>query len=649
MRRPPFVALVVSAAALLSLCLPAVASAGTYTWAQPGNFTAVAPGANPDHDPYGGTPWSYLGTSGTTTTPLAPFSTNVDGGLSGWGGGSSGEPLVGINSSGSAIVNGTATYPAGGLVVQPGATGQSATVAWTSPLTGIIHISGAFTPDDTGTPVICPYSTDWVLTQSGGGVIASGSLATALPGPGTFDQSVNVTQGQSISASVANGVLGRPACDATGLSFHITAAATAPRVSLTSPGDGALLSSGRPKFSGSADQSFGASSTVTVRIYGGNSPGGTPVQTLAGTRSGASFSAAPGSPLPDGTYTAQAEQDDLASPVDAGLSAPVHFTIHTTAPRLHLDSPGTKPLRSSTPTFTGLAGTAPGDAKLIGLAIYPGGGTTQTPVRFLPARVDPRGRFSVKVATPLDDGRYTAQAVQAGAGSSGFSQPVTFRIKVHAPAVTLAQPASGTTTTRSHPRFSGRAGNRLGDSPLVTVELYSGAGTGGRRVGSMRVSRTGSSWSGEFPFALAPGRYTARATQTDDAGHSSHTPPRTFQVVVAPAVIGSAIRLSRQGVLAVPITCIGAIGQVCSFDVLSVTVPSLQAVPGGPIGHLRLLFAYVSFRAGHTFVVKATVPADVLRAVRRAARLSVQITVTFSLAGGPTKTVSAVRPVPAAG
>ena len=42
-----------------SLCLPAVAAAGTFTWNMPADFTATGTGSNPDHDRYGAQPWTY--------------------------------------------------------------------------------------------------------------------------------------------------------------------------------------------------------------------------------------------------------------------------------------------------------------------------------------------------------------------------------------------------------------------------------------------------------------------------------------------------------------------------------------------------------------------------------------------------------------
>jgi hypothetical protein len=648
MRRPPFIALIVSAAALLSLYLPALASAGTYTWAQPGNFTAGSPGANPDHDAYGETPWSYdhSATSQShapgTYSLLSPFATGLDGGLSGWGGGT-GQALVAINPTNHAITNGSASYPAGQLVLQPGA-GRFAAVGWTAPLTGTVQVSGTFTQDDGGSGLTCAYMTSWSVDQGGAqGSIAAGALPGLLPGSGTFSRTVSVTQGQTIDFTVSNGLLGSPACDATSLAVQITAPGTTPHVSLDTPANGALISGGHPTFSGSADQSFGASSAVTVRVYAGNLVSGAPVRTLGGTRSGGSYAVTPNSPLPDGNYTAQAEQDDLASPSDAGLSSAIRFVVHNGSSSLVLNSLGSKPLLHASPTLTGTAGIAPGDANVVALAVYPGSDTNTTPVRLLSGTVDSGGHFSVKVTPGLDDGEYTAVAIQNRTGSKGFSRLVSFRIKVHGPALTLALPGAGSTVSDSRPLFSGHAGNRLGDSSRVTVNLYTGRGTGGKRVGTIRLQKTGGSWSGRFPFSLGPQVYTVQAVQSDDAGHVVRSQPHTFLVVPAPTVIGATVRLSRKGVLTVPVACIAAAGQICQLDVLALTVSGLQAVPGGPVGRLRLLFSYLSIPSGQSVTVRATLPRNVLSAIRRAGKMSVRVTVTVNRSGASAKTFSAVR------
>src|SRR5205807_901785 len=103
----------------------------TYTWSITHDFTATSPrAANPDHDSYGGTPWFYLeGTANahpsTFTKIPGPFSTSVDGGLSGW---ADGNTFVAKNTSGSAVAN----VPAHDLAMQPDAN-KVAAIEWKSP------------------------------------------------------------------------------------------------------------------------------------------------------------------------------------------------------------------------------------------------------------------------------------------------------------------------------------------------------------------------------------------------------------------------------------------------------------------------------------------------------------------------------------
>src|SRR5437763_16543454 len=117
-RRACFITLLVSAFALVALCLPASSfAASTYTWNINHDFTSNSPGANPDHDIYGGTPWEYM--EGSSLTPssftrLTSFSTNVDSGLHGWES-ADGNTFVAKNSSNAPVSN----VPAGDLAMHP--------------------------------------------------------------------------------------------------------------------------------------------------------------------------------------------------------------------------------------------------------------------------------------------------------------------------------------------------------------------------------------------------------------------------------------------------------------------------------------------------------------------------------------------------
>ena len=73
------------------------------------------------------------------------------------------------------------------------------------------------------------------------------------------------------------------------------------------------------------------SDTITLRLYSGSTPTGTPIQTLSASRFPTGVWRVPAAtPLPDGTYTAQAEQVDSSNNV--GLSAPQTFTVQTNPP-----------------------------------------------------------------------------------------------------------------------------------------------------------------------------------------------------------------------------------------------------------------------------------------------------------------------------
>jgi hypothetical protein len=121
---------------------------------------------------------------------------------------------------------------------------------------------------------------------------------------------------------------------------------TPPLVSLAAPADGSSTADGTPTFSGSAGGANGDSSTVTVLVYSGSSATGTAVRTLS-TVAGldGSYAVAPSDPLPNGTYTAQAQQSDLAG--NTGTSTANTFTVAVAV--------SVPPTNLSPPTIAGTA------------------------------------------------------------------------------------------------------------------------------------------------------------------------------------------------------------------------------------------------------------------------------------------------------
>ncbi len=191
---------------------------------------------------------------------------------------------------------------------------------------------------------------------------------------------------------------------------------------------------------------------------------------------------------------------------------------------------------TATPAISGVAGVLPGDLAPVTVRIYAGAVASGPVLRTLTVnRAAVTGAWSATPAA-LADGTYTARAQQDDSFlNSGFSAPVTFTIDTVAPAPTITVPAAGATVGPT-PVISGAAGNATGDATTLSVNVYAGATATGAPVRTLTATRTGATWSVTTSPALAGGTYTARATQTDDVGHSGLSNARTFVVdATAPA------------------------------------------------------------------------------------------------------------------
>ena len=151
---------------------------------------------------------------------------------------------------------------------------------------------------------------------------------------------------------------------------------TGPTVTVTTPANASSTNDATPTLSGTAGNAAGDSATVTARIYSGTGTGGTVVQTLPVTRSGATWTV-DASGLAEGTYTVQATQSDAGGNV--GLSNASTFTVDTTAPTVTLTAPvNGSATNDATPTLSGAAGNATGDSTTVTVTIYNGTGTGGT-------------------------------------------------------------------------------------------------------------------------------------------------------------------------------------------------------------------------------------------------------------------------------
>ena len=111
------------------------------------------------------------------------------------------------------------------------------------------------------------------------------------------------------------------------------------------------------------------------------------------------------------------------------------WTVDKVRPAVTLRRPVSGSTTHNTkPAFSGTAGTMPGDSSKIRVKLFPGSGTSGSPLRTLVARVS-GGSWSVAPTKPLAGGTYTAQAEQSNsAGNTGVSRPHAFTIDTTLPA-----------------------------------------------------------------------------------------------------------------------------------------------------------------------------------------------------------------------
>jgi peptidoglycan/xylan/chitin deacetylase (PgdA/CDA1 family) len=202
---------------------------------------------------------------------------------------------------------------------------------------------------------------------------------------------------------------------------------SAPVVQITAPQNGSSVANTRPVISGSASRAAGDNATVSVRIYAGGTPTGTPVQTLTGTvAANGTWSVTPAT-LAQGTYTAQATQSDSGG--NTGTSNATTFTVDTVAPVVRVTSPVNNAIVTTNPaTVSGTAGTLAGDGTAVTLRVYAGTSATGTPVQTLTATAS-AGTWSASLSG-LAVGDYALRASMTdAAGNIGNSPTVVARVR----------------------------------------------------------------------------------------------------------------------------------------------------------------------------------------------------------------------------
>ncbi|HEY2181400.1 MAG TPA: Ig-like domain-containing protein, partial [Solirubrobacteraceae bacterium] len=343
-----------------------------------------------------------------------------------------------------------------------------------------------------------------------------------------------------------------------------------------------------PSFSGAAGNAAGDGASVTLKIYSGTTASGSPLRTLSIAKSGATWASGPVASLPDGTYTAQAEQSDEAS--DIGVSAPSTFTVDTTKPSVQIASPANGSfIKVSKPTISGTTGNVTGDQATVTVNIYSGLSVSGSPTQTLNLTRS-GGAWSTGSSGPqLAEGTYTLQAEQSDeAGNTGVSAPTTFTIKTKSPAVSLT--AVPTPTNDSTPTFGGAAGNAAGDVASVTLRIYSGTNASGSALRTLPIATSGATWATGPVASLPDGTYTAQVEQPDEAGNPpGKSAPSTFTIDATKPIVtitspanGSFIKVSKP-------TISGTTGNVTGDQAtVTVNVYSGSSITASPTQTLTL-------------------------------------------------------------
>lgn len=304
--------------------------------------------------------------------------------------------------------------------------------------------------------------------------------------------------------------------------------ATAPAPVVASPAAGSSTNDSTPVISGTAGTAPGDLAQLSVRVHAGPSVSDPVAQTLTATRAaGGAWSVTVPAALADGGHAVEALQSDTVG--NQGTSAPVTFTVDTSVPVVALTQPAAGArTKSTTPTFAGTAGAAPGDLPGVTVQLFGGTSAAGTPVQTRSATAGIGGSWSVD-ATALAQGTYTAVARQSdSAGNSGTSAPVTFAVDTTAPAPSVTTPAPGSVTNDDTPSLGGAAGNSTGDLATVTVRVYAGGGLGGSPLQTLAAPRSAAAWSTVAGALGGDGQYTVQAEQSDSAGNTGTGAPVTF-------------------------------------------------------------------------------------------------------------------------
>ncbi|MEA2217003.1 MAG: hypothetical protein QOK19_2564, partial [Solirubrobacteraceae bacterium] len=259
-------------------------------------------------------------------------------------------------------------------------------------------------------------------------------------------------------------------------------------------------------FSGQASET----TTVTVAIFKGTSPTGTPVASATAAGTGGSWTSVPASPaLTGGVYTATASQKSSIGNGE-GISEARTFEVSTKAPTVTLNQPVT-PSNNTAPTFTGTAS----EASQVTVHVLAGAEVASYTASVL------AGKWSIGPVSPaLEAGRhdYKVYATETSAigNEAGRSEERSMTVDTTSPVVSLS--AVATPSNNRTPSFSGEASD---STPVVVHVLLAG-----KEVASAEATPAGKKWK---TAPLTPAQelgsgehaYTAYATQASSLGNTA--------------------------------------------------------------------------------------------------------------------------------
>jgi hypothetical protein len=276
-----------------------------------------------------------------------------------------------------------------------------------------------------------------------------------------------------------------------------------------------------PSFSGTVDTTKGVVESVTLRIFHGTSPAESaelaePPIVVAGN--GANWSTGATEHLADGTYTAQAEQENEAG--TPGFSARSTFIVDTASPLPTLSAPSDS---TGTETVSGAAGVAPGDRAQITVELFKGP-SAESGEAFEVLTIKATGASWSATFAGLGAGQYTVLARQSDeAGNTGSSAAQSFTVNTPPAPAGPSAPVASFTWVPQTPTV-GQSVSLVSKSTDASSAI---TGYGWDMVGSGPFAPGGPLATVTFS---TPGVHTVRL-QVSDANGLSSTAAEAIQVV----------------------------------------------------------------------------------------------------------------------